>query len=121
MKAQKLIGTVLTAVMLSGGGFAIAKVHFAKEANALRADQEWVYDTNAADPTDPNNYTQYTGEGGLDALCEQESEICGIKAPMDTSNPGSTPRPKIDSNLEHRIDTEDTSQGDVFLLPQAED
>lgn len=120
MNIKKITGTVLAAVMLSGSTIAVAKVKAAKAASKLQTNQQWVYDTNASDPTDPQNYTQYTGEGGLSELCEQVTGICGINAPMDPSSPPTARKPLIDEDLQQRIEEENTTANDVFLLPHAD-
>ena len=78
------------------------------------APSPWEFDTNnpTADPTMPEYYVPYSGN--LADLCAQQENICGIIAEEDPDNPG---QPVITEELKGRIDAQDRTHGDVFLLP----
>lgn len=101
MKTQKLIGTVLTAVMLSGGGLAVAKnIANKKNVNNLQ-QQAWLLSNPNADPTEPGNYQAYTGN--LNDACEQDEAVCGIMAP-GTSTPAIDQVSGLAEDLEQESD-----------------
>lgn len=103
-------------VMVSVTVLSFAKQSSNKSAKLSLQQMEWLHD-GTGDPTDNESYTPFTGPGGLAAICGANEEICGIVAPLDPSSSPSNPKPSIDSSLANRIQTEDTSNNDVFLLP----
>ncbi|WP_188507878.1 hypothetical protein [Parapedobacter pyrenivorans] len=119
MVLRKVVGLFMVAVMLCTTLITVAKHRAERAAAAGLQTQEWLFDESEPDPTNPENYTMYTEAGGLDAECEKVSGICGIIAPVDPSSSPSDPKPLIDEQLEERIEQEDDSQNDVFLLPRA--
>lgn len=111
MALRKVVGLFMVAVMATCGfaSFAAHKATKAQLANSLQMG--WIYD-NSGPATDPESY-----QPGDLSDCEGTSDICGILAPLDTKN--STPEhqvPLIDDDLEGRIQSENTGNGDVFLL-----
>ncbi|GAA4786131.1 hypothetical protein GCM10023231_12560 [Olivibacter ginsenosidimutans] len=97
MHFKKITGTVLVAVMLSGGTISVAKVRAERAANAARADQEWLYDDSlpGADPTQPEFYHQ----GSTSGCSSTFSEVCGITAPVDENSDPENPKPEISEDL----------------------
>lgn len=115
MVYKKVFGFLMVAVMISATLYTYA-VHSNSRTNVENLQQtEWLFDESTTDPTDPGNYTMYTDAGGLNALCEKVSGICGIIAPVDPTSSPTNPKPLIDEGLEDRIGQEDDSHDDVFL------
>lgn len=119
MVYKKVIGFLLLIVMISATVLSFAKQNSRTTSAVLTQSSEWLYDDNAADPTDPENYTLHTDPEGLSDICEQVTGICGIIAPVDPSSSPSDPKPLIDEELEERIENQDMSNNDVFRLPKS--
>jgi hypothetical protein len=66
----------------------------------------WEYN-GSGDPTQPVNYTKLSGMPD----CSGTDAICAIQAPANGNEP------VISSGLKTRIETLNTSDGDVFLQP----
>ena len=62
----------------------------------------------SGDPTQSSSYTRDSGTPD----CPGSTNMCAIEAPASTSNPN---QPAISSQLAQRIESKDTSQGDVLL------
>lgn len=117
MVYKKVIGLFLAFVMVGIAFFSYA-AHESKKVHAATLQQmEWVHD-GVGDPTEASSYTLNTGDALVD-LCEQDDGICGIVAPEDTEDTSPEPKPLIDGDLETRIQNQDPSSNDVFLLPIA--
>lgn len=84
-------------------GLCVAFISSTPEAKSANAqDLQWEF-SNApgADPTDPDEYSQYSGELGTD--CPGAAVVCGIIAPDDPDLPGM--QPDIDEDLEDEINS----------------
>lgn len=111
MKKVKLFVPILGTVLGFGLYVGHVKAEESKKADIeVKADPAWTLNDPNADPTNPANYSPYTGD--LSTLCPGTQNICGIVAPND-----GTDHPVIeeDSDLMQRIQNKDTSESDVFL------
>ncbi|HTI58991.1 hypothetical protein [Mucilaginibacter sp.] len=66
----------------------------------------WKYANTLKSPTDPTAYVQSTN------TCDEHGDLCGIDAPANPSHPA---QPTISMALQGRINSLDTSAGDVHL------
>lgn len=113
MKSFKIKLPMLAVIM---GLIALIGTAAVDADKSVQQTQQWVISSSTLDPLDPESYEPYDEPGGLEELCEQVSGICGIIAPAD---PSDTEKPDLrDPELQERITDEDTSEGDVFLLPE---
>ncbi|WP_233632629.1 hypothetical protein, partial [Parapedobacter sp. ISTM3] len=111
MVFKKVVGLFMVAVMMATAVFSFAKHKESKASLANLRQMSWIHD-GSGPATDPESY-----QPGNISNCVGESEICGILAPLDEENSTPTnPVPFIDDDLEDRIQSENTANGDVFLL-----
>ncbi|WP_313157492.1 hypothetical protein [Sphingobacterium multivorum] len=111
MKKVKLIVPILGAFLGLGIYMGHVNAEESKKSDTLsKADPAWTLNSPNADPTNPANYSPYSGD--LSTLCPGTQKICGIVAPND-----GTDHPVIEENsdLMQRIQDKDTSASDVFL------
>lgn len=97
-----------------------AAVFLVSEINASglgAQSEEWIYDNDCGDPTNPACYDPHAGDLENDCV-DLQNEVCGIKAPLDATH--STPRPLIEGQLEADLNSGNfLGKQDIYAMPRS--